>query len=129
MILLDTNALLWLGTDDVRLGAQARALLGAEPPVYYSAVSVAEITIKHMLGELPLPGGARFPDVFGEMGLFELPLNSRQASSMRDVPELHGHDPFDRLLIAQAYGARCVFLTADRRLLALERTWIRDARA
>lgn len=129
MILLDTNALLWLATDDARLGSVSRELVATDAPVYYSAVSIAEITIKHMLGKLPLPGGARFPDVFGEMGLYELPLSVRQASDMREVPELHGHDPFDRLLIAQAYRNRCTFLTADRRLLALERTWIRDVRA
>ncbi|GGD28980.1 twitching motility protein PilT [Microbacterium faecale] len=128
MILLDTNALLWMYLDDRRLGAEARERIANDSPIFYSAVSVAEITIKNALGKLPRPGGDRFPGVFGEMGLSEMPLNSRQAASMQEVPGLDGHDPFDRLLAAQAYDNRCTLITADRALLTLGLRWIRDAR-
>ena len=130
MILLDTHALLWLYLDDPRLGTEARELIEHDATVFYSAVSTAEITIKHALGKLPRPGGDRFPGVFGEMGLSEMPLNSRQAAAMLDLPdELGRHDTFDRLLAAQAYENRCMLITADRRLLRLGLRWIRDARS
>lgn len=129
MILLDTNALLWLAVNDPRLGVEAREQIANDGPTFYSAVSVAEITIKNALGKLPRPGGDRFPEVFDEMGLQEMPLNSRQAAAMQDLPGLDRHDPFDRLLAAQAYENRCTLLTTDRPLLALGLRWIRDARA
>ncbi|HJB64175.1 MAG TPA: type II toxin-antitoxin system VapC family toxin [Candidatus Microbacterium pullistercoris] len=128
MNLLDTNALLWMYLDDRRLGTEARERIANNGPSFYSAVSVAEITIKSALGKLPRPGGDRFPEVFGEMGLSEMPLNSRQAAAMQDLPGLARHDPFDRLLAAQAYDNRCTLLTADRRLLESGLRWIRDAR-
>ena len=42
------------------------------------------------------------------------------AERINALPTLR-HDPFDRLLLAQALVERCRFLTADRRLLGLGR--------
>ena len=44
MILLDTNALLWLVADSPRLGLQARARIEAADRVCFSAVSVSALT-------------------------------------------------------------------------------------
>lgn len=52
------------------------------------------------------------------------PLDMRSGSNA--LPTLR-HDPFDRLLLAQALVERCRFLTADRRLLGLGRDWILPA--
>lgn len=38
-------------------------------------------------------------------------------------------DPFDRLLMAQAYVERATFVTADRSLLGLGYAWVHDARS
>ena len=46
---------------------------------------------------------------------------------VRGFPELVRHDPFDRLLVAQAARAGLRLLTADQILLALGRDFIIDA--
>ncbi len=56
MILLDTNALLWLYRDDDSLGGNARTAIIDADRVCFSAASVMEIMIKHLLGRLELPG-------------------------------------------------------------------------
>ncbi|WP_148286651.1 type II toxin-antitoxin system VapC family toxin [Mycobacterium canetti] len=43
------------------------------------------------------------------------------------IPKLTRHDPFDRLLVAQADRAGLQLLTADRVLLELRREFILDA--
>ncbi|GAA5144773.1 type II toxin-antitoxin system VapC family toxin [Microbacterium pseudoresistens] len=128
-MLLDTHALLWLATDDARLGPAARALIASGVRVHYSAVSISEIAIKHMLGRMGLPGGERFPAVFDEMGLAELPFTARHASALLDEPGLVRHDPFDRFLLAQAIVERMPLLTADATLLSVAHPHVHDARA
>ncbi|REJ06412.1 PIN domain-containing protein [Microbacterium bovistercoris] len=126
-MLLDTHALLWLAMDDARLGPRSRDRIAASPRVHYSAVSVSEIVIKHMLGRIRLPGGDRFPEIFEQMGLVELPFTARHANALREEPELVRHDPFDRFLLAQSAAEGMPLITADRVLLALGRTWVHDA--
>lgn len=128
-MLLDTHALLWLVTDSERLGEHARDRIKRAPRVLYSAVSITEIVIKHMLGRIALPGGDEFPEVFQRSGLVELPFTARHANAMRDEPSLERHDPFDRMLFAQASAEGIDLLTSDRVLLALDRSWLHDAGA
>lgn len=127
-MLLDTRALLWFATDDERLGPRSRERIAEASRVHYSAVSISEIVIKNALGRIDLPGGDRFPDVFTQMGLVELPFTSRHADALREEPTLIRHDPFDRFLLAQSFAEGMPLLTADRVLLALGRTWVHDAR-
>ncbi|MFT4189477.1 MAG: type II toxin-antitoxin system VapC family toxin [Aeromicrobium sp.] len=127
MVLLDTNALLWLVEDRPQLGVASREMLASRHPVYYSAVSVQELVIKQMKGRLVVPD-----DLCARLdagGLRQLPLAGEHAEALREFPSLAGHDPFDRALLAQAQVEGLVFLTSDRVLLSLEIPWIRDARA
>lgn len=128
MILLDTNALLWLVADSPRLGLQARARIEAADRVCFSAVSVSEIAIKHMLGRIDLPGGDAFPQIFADSGLSELAFASAHAAALLEDPALRRHDPFDRMLLAQASAERAELLTSDAVLLDLGRAGVADAR-
>ena len=94
--------------------------------VCYSAISFAEIVIKEMVGKIEVP--AKLEEMFVDAGLQPLSLTPAHAQAIRDFPELVGHDPFDRLLLAQALVERAELLTVDRRLLGLGRDWILDAR-
>lgn len=125
-LLLDTNALIWLLTDDPRLGGESRERIGAGDPVYFSSVSVLETTMKTMLGRLSLPDdpGAAAPVA----GLQELPFSAVHATGLNGFPDLVRHDPFDRMLLAQANVERLDLLTADRALLSLGYPWVLDAR-
>lgn len=80
-----------------------------------------------MIGKLGTPDD--FGDLLRARGLAPLPFTEEHATTMERFPELVGHDPFDRMLLAQAYAERIDFLTADRTLLALDHSWIVDARA
>lgn len=60
-------------------------------------------------------------------GLTELPLSGAHAAAVAELPALARHDPFDRLLLAQALVERGRLLTVDRRLLGLGLAWVVDA--
>jgi PIN domain nuclease of toxin-antitoxin system len=93
--------------------------------VYVSAATVWELTIKTMLGELSVP--ADFSKRLTAQGLVPLSITAEHAETIRDFPELVRHDPFDRLLVAQAARAGLQLLTADQILLGLGRDFIIDA--
>jgi PIN domain nuclease of toxin-antitoxin system len=125
MLLLDSQALLWLLDDNPRLGARARQVITSAQGVYVSAATVWELTIKTMLGKLSIP--ADFSTRLTAQGLALLHVTAEHAEAIGDFPELVRHDPFDRLLVAQASRAGLRLLTADRVLLDLARDFIIDA--
>ena len=127
MLLLDTSALIWVLIDSPRLGVAARALIARSSMVHVSAVSVAELTIKAMLGRVTLPD--ELPAALRRQSLIELPLSLDHASAMTQFPALVRHDPFDRLLLAQARTAGLDFLTSDAVLLGLGLDFVVDATA
>ena len=85
-----------------------------------------ELTIKTMLGKLSVPTELSAA-VLAEQGLLSLSIAAEHAEAIQDYPELARHDPFDRLLVAQADRAGLRLLTADRVLLGLQRRFILDA--
>jgi PIN domain nuclease of toxin-antitoxin system len=125
LLLLDSQAALWVLDDNPRLGQSARRLIGSTTAVHVSAATVFELTIKAMLGKLSIP--ADFPHRLVEQGLVLLSITAQHAAGIRDFPELVRHDPFDRILVAQASQDGLQLLTADRVLLDLGRAFIVDA--
>jgi PIN domain nuclease of toxin-antitoxin system len=125
MLLLDSQALLWLLDDNPRLGTRARQAIKSAQGVHVSAATVWELTIKSMLGKLSVP--ADFSQRLSGQGLELLSITAEHAEAIRDFPELVRHDPFDRLLVAQAARAGLRLLTADQILLGLGRDFIIDA--
>ena len=125
MLLLDSQALLWLLDDNPRLGPQARQAITSAQGVYVSAATVWELTIKTMLGKLSVP--ADFSKKLIAQGLMPLSITIEHAQAILDFPELVRHDPFDCLLVAQASRAGLRLLTADQILLGLGRGFIVDA--
>ncbi len=125
MLLLDSQALLWLLDDNPRLGAHARHAIATAQGVHVSAATVWELTIKTTLGKLSVPADltTRLP----EQGLELLSITAEHAEAIRAFPELSRHDPFDRLIVAQASCTGLRLLTADRVLLDLHRDFILDA--
>jgi PIN domain nuclease of toxin-antitoxin system len=125
MLLLDSQALLWLLDDNPRLGPQARQMIVAAQGVHVSAATVWELTIKTMLGKLSVP--TDLSSRITAQGLELLSITAQHAEAIREFPELTRHDPFDRLLVAQASEAGLQLLTADHVLLDLGRDFIVDA--
>lgn len=113
-LLLDTQVYLWTVTDSRKLNARARQTIVEASEVYVSAASIWEIAIKASLGKLE--GDPReLADAVAASGFRELPVNSRHAAMVHGLP-FHHHDPFDRLLLAQALCEPLRFLTADQTL-------------
>ena len=125
MLLLDSQVLLWLLDDNPRLGPRARQAITSAQGVHVSAASVWELTIKTVLGKLSVP--ADLSKRLTAQGLALLSVTAEHAEALRDFPELSRHDPFDRLLVAQASRTGLQLLTADRVLLDLGRDFILDA--
>jgi len=125
MLLLDSQIALWLVADSPRLGPAARARIEHAAIVYVSAASVWELTIKSMLGKLEIP--LEFDTLLQDQGIAMLAIGAHHAAAIAQFPELLRHDPFDRLLVAQAKSERLDLLTADRVLLTSGYQFVVDA--
>lgn len=111
-LLLDTHALLWWLADE-GLSAQARDAI-ADPAnfVAVSAASAWEISIKKALGKLVAPDDLEQQVKAG--GFAALPISIAHAVTAGTLAR-HHEDPFDRVLIAQAFGEGLTIVTRDRR--------------
>ena len=114
-VLLDTCTFLWIVGGAKELSPRAREVF-ADPAneAFLSAASAWEIAVKHRLGKLPLP---RAPDEFvpeqrAAHGIEPLPMDEEAALHVAKLPDMH-HDPFDRMLVAQALVGGLVLLTPD----------------
>ncbi|MFD0774696.1 type II toxin-antitoxin system VapC family toxin [Streptomonospora algeriensis] len=126
MLLLDSQTALWVLDDNKRLGARSRTLISEADRVHVSAATVWELTIKAMLGKITVPD--RLSERIEQQGLTLLSIKASDAEAIRDCPEPVRHDPFDRLIAAQAEQAGMRLLTSDAVLLGLGRPLILDSR-
>ena len=119
MVLLDTNALLWLRSGDARLGAKARLTIDRalqEDELAISAISFWEAAMLRDKGRL------RFPDDLGlwrhellAQGVIEIPIDGDIAARAGALRDIHG-DPADRLIVATALAGHQL-VTSDARIL------------
>ncbi len=114
ILLLDTQLLLWAASQPEQLSEAARArLLDESNELWFSSASIWEVTIKAGLGRKDFrvdPYLLRRGLV--DNGYLELPITSGHALAVHHLPPIH-HDPFDRMLIAQAESEGILLLTAD----------------
>jgi PIN domain nuclease of toxin-antitoxin system len=109
-LLLDTQVMLWWLLDNPRLGPETRQLLAAHPAVV-SVASIWEVAIKHRLGKLAVAADV-FRDQSLAAGAALLPVLDGHVIETGQLPLLH-HDPFDRLLIAQARVEGLMVVSSD----------------
>lgn len=113
-LLLDTHIALWAITDSPKLSQRARELiLSPKAKIWISSATLWEIAIKHALGRGDMPvSGKEAEAYFREAGYRFLAIEPEHAVAVGDLP-LHHHDPFDRLLVAQALVEPMRLLTHD----------------
>ncbi len=114
-LLLDTCAFLWIASGAPELSSRAREIFrNPDNDIYLSAVSTWEISVKHGLGRLPLPGPPEtyIPGLRQRHGIEPLALNEEATLYLGRLPTLH-RDPFDRMLVCQAIVEGMVVLTPD----------------
>ncbi len=127
MILLDSHVLAWALLEQSRIGPKTRRLIDRSTSRFVSSLTHVEFTIKAMKGRVVVP--AELLDDVESVGLEVLPFAARHAQCLREFTDLANHDPFDRMLLAQARADGLTFVTADRRLLELGLDWVVDAAA
>jgi PIN domain nuclease of toxin-antitoxin system len=125
MFLLDTNALLAHLVYPSRLGNKTVKTLGKAENVFFSSVSIAEISIKQLIRKLTL--STSIIQLARDSDLQELPFGIDAAVEVAAFSSLVGHDPFDRMIVASASSSQLNLLTSDRTMLSLGLSWIQDS--
>ena len=128
MIVLDTNALVWMTVDDRRLGRKARALIAKNwtaGKIAVSAVAFWEIGLLEARRRLRLPTPVReWRQSLLDAGVIEFSLDGATALRSLDLSGLPD-DPVDRFIAATALAHGAALMTADEKILdwrhALER--------
>lgn len=125
-LLLDSHVVIGALVGDKRFGKKTRQLIASSRQLFFSPLSIAELALKASLKKAPDLSPHLATDLL-DLGLVELPLVSDAARGITGIPALHPHDPFDRLLLAQARHHNLLFITADRALVELELDFVHDA--
>lgn len=113
-LLLDTNALFWALVEPKRLSTHAAGEIEDESnEVFVSVVSAWEIGVKRAKGKLEMPSD--LGPMLEETNFGILPVTLPHALAVESLPHRH-HDPFDRILVAQAQLENLVLVTSDREM-------------
>ena len=118
-LLLDTHILIWALTDDPRLPDKAKEKIQDENnSVFYSVISIWEISVKHEKHPENVEfTGKELSAYCQEAGFLPLELRDQHVIALETVVRGDDapphHDPFDRMLIAQAKAENMSFITHD----------------
>ena len=124
-ILLDTHVAVWVAGSPGRLGPKTKKLIQTTIDVSVSSISIAELNMKSMLGGIKIP--ANLSEQFENANIQVSEFTSTAANEILRFGSLAKHDPFDRLILAQASANGAKLVTADRALLSLGLNFIIDA--
>jgi PIN domain nuclease of toxin-antitoxin system len=113
-VLVDTNVFLKVTFDPQSLPGRLTDAIEAAEQLFVSMASAWEMTVKAGLGKLRVPGTAA--DFVHERAVqlraTILHVELRHLHVLQDLPN-HHRDPFDRLLIAQAFSENLRLATSD----------------
>ena len=120
-ILLDTHVVIWTLTNDPQLKETAKSLI-SDPDnlISVSAVSLWEIAMKNQEAPHLCPYHEKeILDFCTSAGFLIMDMKAQHVLEVRNLKTKQGmvltnHDPFDRMLIAQAKSERCLLLSHDR---------------
>ena len=118
-LLLDSHILIWALNDDPKLPEKAKEMiLNTENTIYYSTVSIWEISIKHAIRPDNVEfSGKELSGFSQDAGFLPVEVNDEHVFMLDTLKRAENapphHDPFDRMLIAQAKAENLLFLTHD----------------
>jgi PIN domain nuclease of toxin-antitoxin system len=128
-LLVDTNTLIWLigeSYESSKMGPRDRKLINEADMGAVSSISVLEIRIKTMPDKLASP--VDLLEAVTAAGLKFIAFDEFHADAITDLQALSRHDPFNRMLLAQAKRENMNLLTADLSLLNLNLPYVISAR-
>lgn len=112
--LLDTHILLWWLGDEQKLTNYIKEIISnPDNQIFISVASGWEIVIKQRSGKLPLKTTVQ--ECFTKANFEILNINLNHILFLDKLPLYH-HDPFDRILIAQAQVENLTFITSDEKI-------------
>ena len=120
-ILLDTHMIIWALTNDPQLTDEAKTLImDPENTVIISTVSLWEIAMKNQKAPHLCPYHEE--EILGycnQAGYLVMDIKAKHVLEIHGLKTKPGavltnHDPFDRMLIAQAKSEKYVLLSHDR---------------
>ena len=114
-LLLDTHAFLWFIAGNTSLSRKARVAIEDENNrILLSVASLWEIAIKVSLGKIKLsePFGTLVPEQLTTNGIELLDISVEHTALVATMP-FHHHDPFDRLIAAQARVEDLTLISTD----------------
>lgn len=118
-LLLDTHILIWALNEDPRLPEKAKEMiLDKDNAVYYSSVSIWEIATKHASHPDNVEfTGKELSQFCEEAGFLPVEMRNKHVFALETINRADGapshHDPFDRMLVAQAKAENMSFITHD----------------
>lgn len=116
--LLDTHALLWMISGDVRLSRVAREIIAnTDSTLFFSMAGYWEICIKVSLGKLELQKNweIHLDNELKRNGIQLLSIYPEHCRELVGLP-FHHRDPFDRLMIAQCIVESAALISADHQM-------------
>jgi PIN domain nuclease of toxin-antitoxin system len=118
-LLLDTHALVWWLTSSRTLSDRVRAAIQAvdDNEIMVSAVTSYEIEFKRARDAVLSTVPERLISAVVEQGFDWLPVMPEDAAAAARLP-LHHRDPWDRIIIAQAFSREATIVTIDRMIAA-----------
>jgi PIN domain nuclease of toxin-antitoxin system len=120
VLLLDTNALIWLGTGDDKLAVKVKRLIEQK---IYGGVATSVLSFWEfgcLAGQGRIRMRCRFADArhtLLDRGVMERSVTSDAVMDALGLENL-SPDPFDRLIVATARTLGATLVTSDRRILA-----------
>ncbi len=110
--LLDTHVLIWWLAQEEKYAKKLQKIIGnTTEPVYVSAASVWEISLKKSKGKLKTPDDLAYQ--IAKHHFVPLSISLEHALLVEKLP-WHHTDPFDRLLISQAITNALTLITHDK---------------
>jgi len=114
ILILDGHVLVWAATARARLSSGAiRALADRANRVFVSVVTAYELEFKRSRDPLLSALPANLDEAVTGQSFEWLALSAAHAALAGRLPRHHG-DPFDRLIIAQAFELGAAVVGADR---------------
>jgi PIN domain nuclease of toxin-antitoxin system len=115
--LIDTQIAVWIVQNDPRLKETLRTKIqGMSDGVFFSQVSLFELSIKQKIGKLPqfTTSIERVYTQLLENGLQFLTIQNSHIWIYQEIPLIETHrDPFDRLILATAFVEKIPLVSAD----------------
>ena len=124
--IFDTQALLWIVSDDQRLSDKAKSIyLDKENEIYFSMASVWELAIKSSLNKIDLGSNLEIfiQEHVIKNGFKILNISIESLFKVEELP-FHHRDPFDRLIVSQSIMKDYQVVTSDDKFdMYLQRVW------